>query len=170
MRAMHWPRLFFAVCLILLLGSGCIGGTPNSPPNVVGRWVVVRNDGMNTPYSFFWFSMEYVEFRADGVVWGLMTWPPGDDSAGEIRLNKTAGYTLVGDNRVEFTGSCRHHDSCTGVYTIGRTANGLKIFNADGALKLEWLAPPAKALPAPVPGPAPSAYANFRHNTTRPCG
>jgi len=150
--------VFVTVSITVLLGlAACAPSptpTPSLPPDVVGRWKLQGKPGLNVPNSFFWFSMDYLEFRDDGTVWGLMRWPPGDGD--EIRLNKMAQYTLRGENRIEFVGSCRHQDPCTDVYTLTRTAGTLQIFDGSNTLTLQWVAPPAKTLPPPAPGPAPS--------------
>ncbi len=127
---------------------------PPPPPSIVGRWEVQGTPGVHIPHSFFWFTMDYLEFRADGTVLALMRWPP--DGGEEIRLNKTTQYTLRGDNQIQFEGSCRHEDPCTGVYTVTRTADTLRIFDDSGALNLQWVAPPAEIPPPAVEGPAPS--------------
>jgi hypothetical protein len=98
--------------------------------------------------------MDYLEFREDGTVWGLMTWPP--DGGDKIRLNKTTRYRLRGDNQLEITGSCRHQDPCTGVYTLTRTGDSLKITDGSRVLNLQWVGPPAETVPPPAPGPSPS--------------
>jgi hypothetical protein len=75
------------IVLVSFLVCGCGSETTESSPDVLGRWEVISEEGMSVPNSFFWFVMDYVEFRDDGTVLGLMEWPP--DSGTEIRLNKT---------------------------------------------------------------------------------
>jgi hypothetical protein len=115
---------------------------------------VIDKQGINVPNSFFWFVMDYVEFREDGTVLALMLWPP--DAGSEIRLNKTAEYYLVGEQQIAFVGACRYQDPCTGTYTVTLKENELRIFDADGRLTLERVGPPSSDLPPPAVGPSPS--------------
>ena len=99
--------------------------------------------------------MDFVEFRQEGVVWGLIHWPP--DGGDEIRLNATGQYALVDDGRIEFVGSCRHQDPCTGAYTIAFSGkDGLQIVSDDATLSLERVGSPSEAPPLEVEGPSPS--------------
>jgi len=153
---MGQPKVLLFVFIIFLLElNGCGNVASNPSPDILGRWQVIGKHGLSVPHSLFWFSMDYIEFREDGAALGLMTWPP-DSASDDIRLNKTGRYTLTGANQIEFVGSCRHQDPCTGVYTLTRTADTLKIADAGRALNLRWVGPPAQTLPLPAPGPAPS--------------
>jgi hypothetical protein len=109
---------------------------------------------MNVPNSFFWFAMDYLEFREDGQVWALIEWPP--ETRSDTRLNKTAEYALVGEDQIEFVGSCRHRDPCTGTYTATLEGDKLRIFDAEGRLELSRVGPPSKGLPPTAVGPSPS--------------
>jgi hypothetical protein len=122
--------------------------------SVLGRWRVVEKDGMNVPNSFFWASMDYVEFRAGGTVLALVDWPP--DTPAEIRLNQTGQYSLVEDDEIEFVGSCRHEDPCTGTYRVELRGDSLAIVNAEGKLQLQRVGPPGEDIPARIMGPSPS--------------
>ena len=164
---MRLSVLFMTAGLIILTGiaSGC-RNTPTDPTvDILGRWEVVQQEAISVPNSFFWFSMDYVEFRVDGTVWGLIAWPPGSESD-DLRLNKTAQYTLTADSQIEFVGSCRHQDPCTGVYTLALTADALQIFDTNGTLNLKRVALPGKSVPPTVIGPAPSATPAASSQTT----
>lgn len=124
------------------------------PPSVLGRWRVIETAGMSVPNSFFWASMDYVEFRADGTVLALVDWPP--DSRSEIRLNTTGQYARVADNRIEFVGACRHEDPCTGAYRVELRGDDLEISADEARLKLQRVGPPGADIPPPIFGPSPS--------------
>ena len=136
--------------LLSLLISGC--GDEDS--SVLGRWEVIYKQGISVPNSFFWFSMDYLEFREDGTVLALVKWPPGVGR--DVRLNKTARYSLVGERQVEFVGACRYQDPCTGAYTMTLRGDRLHVFDSDGMLALVRVGPPSKDLPPTIVGPSPS--------------
>ena len=143
-------RVGTLVVLLSLLASGC----SNEDSSVLGRWEVIDKQGISVPNSFFWFSMDYLEFREDGTVLALVKWPP--DVGRDVRLNKTARYSLVGERQIEFLGACRYQDPCTGAYTMALSGDRLQIFDADGILTLTRIGPPGKGLPPRVVGPSPS--------------
>jgi len=145
-------RTSFALLLVLV--SGCSKEAPESPQSVLGRWRVIDKSGINVPSSFFWFTMDYVEFREDGTVLALMQWPP--DIGSDIKLNTTAEYSLVGERQIEFVGACRYQNPCIGVYTATLKEDELQIFDAEGRLELKWVGPPSEDLPPTVVGPSPS--------------
>ena len=144
-------RVGMLVVLLSLLAGGC-SKEGSSDQGVLGRWEVIDKQGINVPNSFFWLSMDYLEFRQDGTVLALVKWTPG----GAVRLNKTATYSLVGERQIEFLGACRHQDPCTGAYTMALSGDRLQIFDADGILTLTRIGPPGKDLPPRVVGPSPS--------------
>lgn len=149
-------RLFFVgmpIVLLSLLAIGCRKEVSSSN-RVLGRWEVIENQGISVPNSFFWFSMDYLEFREDGTVLALVKWPP--DVGSDIRLNKTASYSLVGEHQIEFVGACRHQDPCTGVYTTTLKGDKLEIFDTDGILTLMRVGPPGGNLPPTIVGPSAS--------------
>jgi hypothetical protein len=94
-RMRKHPLLSSCLCLVLLsiLLNACGQATPVSTRTILGRWQVIENKGITVPNSFFWFTMEYVEFRADGTVTSLVHWPPTDMR--ELRRNKIAHYALT---------------------------------------------------------------------------
>ncbi len=151
---LHLLRVGLIIGFLSVLVSGCGNEVTGSSPDILGRWEVINNQGVSVPNSFFWFVIDYVEFRDDGTVLGLMGWPP--DGGSEIRLNKTAEYSLVNEHQIEFVGDCRHQGPCTGVYTITLKEDRLQIFDADGTLDLKRIAPPSKDLPPTAIGPSPS--------------
>jgi len=140
------------VLLSLLLG-GCSKERPLAQ-GILGRWQVIDNLGIGVPHSFFWLSMDWIEFREDGTALALIDWPPG--GGGEVRLNGTTRYQTVGERQVEFVGSCRHADPCTGVYTATLSGDRLEIGNAEGRLTLAHSGPAGQELPPTVVGPSPS--------------
>ena len=140
--------LSFAV--LFVLACACSSDVP-SDRSILGRWRVDDVRGMNVPNSFFWSSLDYVEFRDDGSVLGLLDWPP--DGGTVVRLNATAEYRLLGEDQIEFVGACRHRDPCAGVYTIEWKDAGLRIYHEDGDLVLTLVGPPSDELPEPIPGP-----------------
>lgn len=148
-----WVSISFA--LLSVLASGCGREDTESSQSILGRWRVMNKQGINVPNSFFWFTMDYVEFREDGTVWALMEWPPGIGS--EIRLNKTAEYSLVDEHQIEFMGACRHQDPCKGSYTTNLKGDDLQIFDAEGRLELKRAGPPSEDLPLTVVGPSPTS-------------
>ncbi len=87
-------------------------------------------------------------------MWALMLWPPDDGS--DLRLNKTAEYSLGGENQIEFVGACRQQDPCTGFYAADIDGDKLQIFDADRSLTLRWVGPASVEQPPPVLGPSPS--------------
>ena len=140
---------------LLLNGGLATGGNVEALYGTYDNYIVINKQGINVPNSFFWFTMDYVEFREDGTVWALMQWPP--DVGSDIRLNKTAEYFLVGENQIKFVGACRHQDPCTGFYTATLKGNELQIFDAEGRLELKQVGPPSKDLPPTVVGPSPTS-------------
>ena len=144
------------ISLLLVLLAGCGREMPSSPPHITGRWKVVESERMSVPNSFFWFSMDYLEFHGDGEVWALVRWPPGRQNESELRLNKTGRYALVGQDQIEFPGSCRHQDPCAGTYTLAQEGDELQISAAESRLHLQWTAPPSQARPPAIPGPSAS--------------
>jgi len=143
-----------SIALLSVLVSGCSREGTESSQSILGRWRVINKQGINVPNSFFWFTMDYVEFREDGTVWALMKWP--SDVGSDIRLNKTAEYSLVGEHQIEFVGACRHQDPCTGSYTATLKGDELQILGVDGRLELKRVGPPSEDLPLTVVGPSPS--------------
>ena len=109
---------------------------------------------MSVPHSFFWYSMDYLEFRDDGVVWALVRWPPGTGS--ELRLNRTGQYALVAPDQIEFPGSCRHQDPCTGHYSLNLVGDRLQIEDAESKLLLDLAGPISREQPPGILGPSPS--------------
>jgi hypothetical protein len=142
-----------SIVLLVLIG-GCGGKTTEPAQSVVGRWRVIDKQGIDVPNSFFWFVMDYVEFRNDGIVLALVVWPP--ETGSEVRLNKTAEYYLVGEQQIAFVGACRHQDPCTGTYTVTLKGDELRISDAGESMTLERVGPPSNDLPPPVVGPSPS--------------
>jgi hypothetical protein len=143
------------LALLPVLLSDCERELPTASQRILGRWEVVQMEGMNVPNSFFWFTMDAIEFREDGEVWALMEAPPGTGSG--VRLNKTAAYSLVGEDQMQIVGACRHQDPCTGVYSVTLKGDDLTIFDAEGRLELRRAGPPSLDLPPTVVGPSPSA-------------
>jgi len=141
--------------LLSVLVCSCGREVIESSQSILGRWRVINKRGINVPHSFFWFTMDYIEFREDGTVWALMQWPP--DVGSDIRVNKTAEYSLVGEYQIEFVGACRHQDPCTGSYTATLKGDELQIFDAEGRLVLKRAGPPSEDLPPTVVGPSPSS-------------
>ncbi len=142
-----------SIVLSSLLLSGC-GKEASTSQSILGRWRVINHRGVNVPNSFFWFSMDYLEFREDGTVLALVKWPP--EVGSDIRLNKTTKYSIVGEHQIEFIGVCRYQDPCTGVYTVTLRGDRLQIFDADGELTLMRVGPPGQDLPSTIIGPSPS--------------
>jgi hypothetical protein len=97
--------------------------------------------------------MDYVEFRADGIVASLIQWPP---NGSELRLNKTARYALTNTQHLMMTGACRYQDPCTGVYTTALAADELTIFDSAGQLALVRVGDASEDLAPTFVGPAPS--------------
>ena len=149
-----WTSVSIALLSVLLV-SGSAREAAETPQSIQGRWRVINKQGINVPNSFFWFTMDYVEFREDGTVWALMQWPP--DVGSHIKLNKTAEYSLVGEHQIEFVGACRYQDPCIGSYTATLKADELHIFDEKGRLELKRVGPPSEDLPPMVVGPSPSS-------------
>lgn len=147
-----WAGLIIILLSVLVSSCGQEGSEPRQ--EILGRWKVMSNRGVSVPNSFFWFSMDYLEFRDDGTALGLMEWPPGGGT--EIRLNKSARYSLLGEGQIEFVGGCRHQDPCAGVYTVTLTGDTLRIFDEDGELDLKRVGTPGKIVPPTAIGPSPS--------------
>jgi hypothetical protein len=148
----RWTCLLIA--LLLQWASACQPAPANPAERIQARWQVDDSQGMNVPHSFFWFTMDYIEFRPDGTIWGLMGWPPGED--GDLRLNVTGEYALVGGDQIEFVGACRYEDPCTGRYTLTFQGDSLELSGAGSRLLLKQAGPPSKEAPPPPPAPAPS--------------
>lgn len=142
------------LAVLAVVVSGCGWQSTGPPQSILGRWQVLSAEGMNVPNSFFWFSMDYLEFREDGQVWALIDWPP--ETGSHIRLNKTAEYALVGADQIQFVGACRHQDPCIGTFTATMRGDELRIFDAEGRLELKRVGPPSKELPPTVAGPSPT--------------
>ncbi len=66
-----FPSCLCLVMLSILLGA-CGQATPVSAQTILGRWEVIDHSGIAIPNSFFWFTMEYLEFRGDGTVASLV--------------------------------------------------------------------------------------------------
>ena len=145
--------VFMALLAILLCGCGWTEPEPSQ--RILGRWEVVQMKGMNVPSSFFWLTMDTIEFRADGEVWALILAP--DDAESGMKLNSTGAYALVGEDQIEFVGACRHQDPCTGVYSLSFSKDGAQIFDADGRLELLRAGPPSAERPPRIVGPSASA-------------
>jgi hypothetical protein len=150
------PLLPGCLCFVLLsiLFSACGQATPVSAQTILGRWQVTDNSHMAVPNSFFWFTMEYVEFRGDGTVASLIRWSSMDGP--ELRLHKTAHYALTDTNHLAVTGACRHHDPCTGFYTAMLAGDELTIADTVGRLELKRVGDASEVLPPPFEGPLPS--------------
>ena len=152
MRRHLWYASLFIV-LLFAASSGCNKQSPLAQ-DILGRWKVIDNQGIGVPHSFFWSMMDWIEFREDGTALALIDWPPGE--GGEVRLNGTTRYRTVGEHQIEFTGSCRHADPCTGVYTATLSGDRLEIEDAGGRLTLTRVGPADRELPPTVVGPSPS--------------
>jgi hypothetical protein len=98
--------------------------------------------------------MDYVEFRDDGTVLGLVAWPPDDGT--EIRLNATAKYSILDGQQVAFVGACRNEDPCTGVYSVTLSGDKMRAFSEDGELELRRVGPTSETLPPTIVGPSAS--------------
>ena len=142
-----------SIVLSSLLLSSC-GKEASSSQSILGRWRVVNHRGINVPNSFFWFSMDYLEFREDGTVLALVKWPP--EVGSDIRLNKTAKYSRLGEHQIEFIGACRYQDPCIGVYIATLRGDRLRISDADGELTLMRVGPLGQDLQSTIVGPSPS--------------
>lgn len=134
---------------------GCSRDDTEIPRDISGRWQVVSNQGINKPHSFFWFMMDYIEFRDDGAVWALIHWPPGEGD--DIRLNAVSEYNRLSEEQIQFTGSCRYEDPCIGTYTLRLQTDILTINDAAGELVLKWVGPQSEDTVPRVIGPAPTA-------------
>jgi hypothetical protein len=143
------------MALLAILLCGCSWTEPEPSQRILGRWDVVQMKGMNVPNSFFWLTMDTIEFRADGEVWALIVAP--DDAEGGMKLNSTGAYALVGELQIEFVGACRHEDPCAGVYTLSFSGDGAEISHADGRLDLVRAGPPSSERPPRIVGPSASA-------------
>lgn len=139
--------------LIATLAGACGRAPALSAQTILGRWEVLESRGMTAPESFFWFTMEYVEFRADGTIASLIRWPPAGGA--ELRLNTTARYVLADPQQLAVTGACRHADPCTGRYAATLAGDELTIADATGRLVLRRVAGVSAELPPPA-GPRPS--------------
>jgi hypothetical protein len=148
-------RTGVSIALLSMLLCGCGTKGSESSQRILGRWEVIQMEGMNVPNSFFWFTMDYVEFREDGQVWALMVDPTG--TGNDVGLNKTAAYSVVGEDRIEFVGACRHQDPCTGVYTLTLNGDDAQVFDVGGRLELVRAGPPSSDAPPTVVGPSASA-------------
>ena len=144
------------LCLALLaiVLSACGRVTPVSAQTILGRWQVIDNKDITIPHSFFWFTMEYVEFRADGTVATFVHWPQIDGP--ELRLNKVAHYALTSSDRLALIGACRHQDPCTGLYTATLAGDELAIGDSVGRFVLKRVAGASEDLPLLLDGPLPS--------------
>ena len=141
--------------IILWAACGCRYGSSNNPQqDIVGRWEIEKSNGLNIPHSFFWFPMEFIEFRADGTVLGLMNWPPAADE--EIRLNKSAVYQLLDGNRIEIIGSCRYEDPCSEIFNFTIAGRKLRLFNAEASMDLRYMGPADQGDIPTIIGPQPS--------------
>ena len=149
-------HLWYAGLFIALLFAVLIGCGKQSPlaQGILGRWEVIDGQGIGVPHSFFWSMMDWIEFREDGTALALLDWPPGKGD--EVRLNGTTRYRTVGERQVEFIGSCRYADPCTGVYTATLRGDRLEIEDAEGKLVLKHTGPAGRELPPTVVGPSPS--------------
>ena len=148
----YWTYACFALLSMMLLG--CRERSSDASQRILGRWEVIAREGMNVPNSFFWLTMDTIEFREDGEVWALIH---DTSAAGELRLNKTAVYSVVGENGIEFVGACRHQDPCTAAYTLTLKGDEAQIFDAEGRLELVRVGPLSSAPPPRVVGPSASA-------------
>jgi hypothetical protein len=152
MRRYFWCLGPFLALLVFLAG-GCSRESALAR-GIVGRWRVGENQGIGVPNSFFWNQMDWIEFREDGTALALIQWPP--DGGSEVRLNGKTRYRTIGKSQIEFVGSCRHADPCTGVYTATLRHSALEIRDAEGELTLRRVGPTARELPPTVVGPSPS--------------
>ena len=152
MRKHLWHTGLFIV-LLLASASSCSKQSPLAQ-GILGRWEVIDDQGISVPHSFFWSMMDWIEFREDGTALALLDWPPGN--GGEVRLNGVTRYQTVGERQIEFTGSCRHADPCTGLYTATLSGSRLEIEDAEGKLTLKHVGPAGRELPPTVVGPSPS--------------
>ncbi|MDX1418040.1 MAG: lipocalin family protein [Candidatus Promineifilaceae bacterium] len=144
-----------ALLLFCTACGGEVGSQKDSAAAIVGRWKLIENDGVTVPHSFFWFSMDFIEIRADGMMLGLMKWPPEDGV--ELRLNKTAEYTWTIDGRLQISGSCRYQDPCTGLYDPVWQNDHLRLEMGNAFLEMRRTGPVIEATILPIPGPSPSA-------------
>lgn len=143
--------------MLLFLLPGCVieDQLNQDQPNIVGRWRIIHNDQVVIPNSFFWLEIDYLEFREDGLLLGLIDSPPG--APNQLRLNAEVQYRLIGSDQVAITGACRHEDPCTGQYTLQFSENELEISADESRLMLAYVGPPEATIPAEAPGPAATA-------------
>jgi hypothetical protein len=127
----------------------------NSQSRLFAIWEVFGDHSINTPHSFFWFAMDYLEFRDDGEVWALMWWPPGSGS--ELKLNKIAEYTSDHERQITFWGSCRHQDKCSGTYSMSFEGETLYIQTGNERMVLKRFSDPSVHKPPMVNGPSATA-------------
>lgn len=154
-------KTFRQICILILgLGAlfgflGCEALNQDKPGNILaGRWQILDRAGLNEPHSFFWFTMDFVEFKANGTLLGLMVWPP--DSGETVRLNKTAGYRILEDGRIEIIGRCRYEDPCSAVFEMAFGNGTLRLSNESAFMELRRSGPEATDDIPTVPGPQPT--------------
>jgi hypothetical protein len=147
------PSMSLLLILLAVALNSCGRTTPASAQTLLGRWHVTNEQNLSVPNSFFWFSMDYVEFRADGTVASLIQSPPNET---ELRLNKTARYALTNTRHLAVTGACRHQDPCIGLYTTALAGDELTIFDSGGQLVLVRVGDASEELAPTAVGPAPS--------------
>ena len=100
--------------------------------------------------------MDYIEFREDGQVWGLLLWPP--DEGTDLYLNVSGTYSVSGE-RITFTGSCRYKDPCSGAYEMTYVPDAARLVNGDSLLVLAYVDTPSLTVPPRIPGPMPTPTA-----------
>jgi hypothetical protein len=153
--ALRLFRLILCLLTFSLLASACGLVEILDTEALEGQWTIVDSQGLSVPHSFFWAMMDYVEFRSDGTLWGLMHWPPG--SQGDLRLNATAAFAVVETGRIEIVGSCRYKDPCSVTFDAVLRRGELQLSAPESSMTLERSGPQSGAPPSRVPGPAPSA-------------
>ena len=140
----------FAAVVVLLLITACGGAKDGAAAGIVGRWQRTSTAGPGDPNET---SAEYIEFRKDGALLGLLR--DGD----AFWLIWSASYTIAASDKIEVSGTCYkgwERYPCTRAYDLMLEGDTLTI-TGDYPAEYQRIGDSGPDLPPTLAPPMPSA-------------